>query len=197
MTLKMQLHFVCPTHSSSWTAKKGPGCGKDNGFRFQDECNRLKRLILKTHPALSGSCLKNSLDTKELRLGVYKRGIEIFETFQTEDWKMAGTEYVSTYTKQWHRPHWYTSVGLKLCYEEKTTGKIEEEEDEEEDETKKKTKKKKKKKERKKSSPEGFWLCYTYVVRDVNRLRYKLITDLEDVYDQVRRINRRNIQLGT
>jgi hypothetical protein len=72
-------------HFSSWAAAKNPACGKDNGFRFQDECNRLKLLILKTHPALSGSYLKSSLDTKELRLGVYKRGIQIFETIRTED----------------------------------------------------------------------------------------------------------------
>ena len=74
----MQQHFLLPTRSSPWAAAKGPACGKDNGFRFQDECNRLKRLILKTQPALSGSCLKSSLDTKELRPRVYKRGIEIF-----------------------------------------------------------------------------------------------------------------------
>ena len=80
MTLKCSYTFVRPTHSSSWAAAKSPTCGIDDGFRFQDECSRLKHLILKTHPALSGSCLKSSLDTKELRLGVYKRGIQIFET---------------------------------------------------------------------------------------------------------------------
>jgi hypothetical protein len=92
--------YVRTTHPSSWEAAKSTACGKNNGFLFQDECNRLKRLILKTHPALSGSCLKSSLDTKELLFGVYKRGTQIFETIQTEDWKAAGTEHVSAYTKK-------------------------------------------------------------------------------------------------
>jgi hypothetical protein len=84
MTLKCSYIFIRTKHSSSWEAARSPACGKDNGFCFQDEYIGLKRLILKTYSALSGSCLKSSLDTKELRIGVYKRGIQIFETIQTE-----------------------------------------------------------------------------------------------------------------
>jgi len=52
--------------------------GFNSGFKG------LKRVILKTNPASSGSYLKSSLDTKKLRIGVYKRGIKIFEKMQTE-----------------------------------------------------------------------------------------------------------------